>query len=78
MRFLILIFLLLCPSLSFASKKIFAVLEFTGEGIPQQSLRVITDASRGGALDMLPPDKYQLMTRENVWRHIPKILIVVS
>ena len=65
MRFLILIFLLLCPSLSFASKKIFAVLEFTGEGIPQQSLRVITDASRGGALDMLPPDKYQLMTREN-------------
>lgn len=44
--------------------KLVAVLDFTGENIPTQVLRSCTDAAREGALDMLPPSKFKLMTRE--------------
>ena len=40
-----------------------AVLEFEGVDIPSQTLRSTTEAVREGALDMLPPDRFKLMTK---------------
>jgi hypothetical protein len=42
---------------------IVAVLEFEGVDIPSQTLRSTTEAVREGALDMLPPDRFKLMTK---------------
>jgi len=45
-------------------KKRVVVLQFIGDA-PEQALRSITDSAREGALDMLPPSKFTLMTQES-------------
>ena len=48
-----------------SGKKRVAVLNFSGVNIPSQVIESTTESAREGALDMLPPDKFQLMTKEN-------------
>ena len=65
-RFLfILLSLFFCTNVSAEEVKYVAVLDFTGASIPPQLLKSTSDAAREGALDMLPPDKFTLMTRES-------------
>ena len=59
----ILLSLLFCFNAQAEEKQLVAVLEFDGVDISPQVLRSTTEAVREGALDMLPPDKFRLMTK---------------
>lgn len=70
LKFLLLIlsFMLCLPVYaedSSLDKKRVAILKFSGVNIPSQVLESTTESAREGALDMLPPDKFMLMTKEN-------------
>ena len=66
--FIQLILFLICSITSgtaFAEeKKRVTVLEFQGSEVPAQVRQSVTNAAREGALDMLPPDAFNLMTQE--------------
>lgn len=51
---------------AFADVKRLAVLEFRGVGIEQPILMKLSDQSRVTAADILPKDKFLIMTRENL------------
>lgn len=55
----------LMTTVAFAEeKKRITVLEFQGLDIPVEIRQSVTNAAREGALDMLPPDTFNLMTQE--------------
>ena len=66
MRHAILLLLLwFTPTIASASQLV-AVLEFNAVGIDHAVLLKLSDSARVAAREVLPNDKYRLMTRENM------------
>jgi len=64
-QFLMMLFLIVFAKTAFAEEKeMVAVLQFTGN-IPKPALDSATAKARSGAFDMLPPDKFKVLTEEN-------------
>ena len=58
--------LIILPNIAFAEENRIAVLEFKSIGIKSDILLKLSDQSRRAAVDVLPPDTFQIMTRENM------------